>query len=317
MSKTSSSDLVGVASATLTSSELADLAPRTRWDIEEKLPDVHSIVAAFNDEELRGWVEDGKTQAWIAKQVGRDRSRVSRRCKKLGIQPKSNRRLRKRAGAHTSKGRRLKPDEPTIQGRPSISHRPDVVEWVRKLTRRGWTVDEIVSASKEGANGWPGNGKVLSNGGMSEIRAVIAHNEARERRQIEKIKTPDARLRQIQKAKPQASAEFFHLYHALSTAIYQLAEIRPAELDEEDDLTLDTRLMLDDELGLLMEWAELRMIENTAVLGDMPLVKRIEALRAKTVENNATPAEAEAAANLADKLERKLEARLGVGSSTE
>jgi len=54
---------------------------------KEALDKALDALCEFNDEELRRWVEEGKTQTWIAKQVGRSQQAVSERCKRLGITP--------------------------------------------------------------------------------------------------------------------------------------------------------------------------------------------------------------------------------------
>lgn len=69
-----------------TSRELESLSPADRWDIEDKLDSAQDTLRAFNDDELRRWVEEGKTQTWISEQVGRDQSTISYRCQRLGIE---------------------------------------------------------------------------------------------------------------------------------------------------------------------------------------------------------------------------------------
>jgi hypothetical protein len=46
-----------------------------------------AVVREFNDAELHQWVEDGKTQTWIAKQVGRTQQAISKRCARMGLTP--------------------------------------------------------------------------------------------------------------------------------------------------------------------------------------------------------------------------------------
>jgi ribosome modulation factor len=45
----------------------------------------------FNDDELRRWIREGKTQTEVAKIVGLSTSRISERCKRLRIRSSSNR----------------------------------------------------------------------------------------------------------------------------------------------------------------------------------------------------------------------------------
>lgn len=71
--------------------ELEALSPQNRWDIEESLDEAQDVLREFNDDELRKWVEGGKTQRWIAEQVGRSQQRISQRCAALGLSTASNR----------------------------------------------------------------------------------------------------------------------------------------------------------------------------------------------------------------------------------
>ena len=74
-----------------TARELEALTPTDRWNLEDALDEAQDTLREFNDEELRRWVEKGKTQTWIAKQVGRSQQRISQRCSALGIKPKDGR----------------------------------------------------------------------------------------------------------------------------------------------------------------------------------------------------------------------------------
>lgn len=72
--------------------ELEALTPSDRWDIEDAIGEAQDSLREFNDEELHRWVEDeGKTYREIGELVGRNHSRISRRCSRLGISSQSNR----------------------------------------------------------------------------------------------------------------------------------------------------------------------------------------------------------------------------------
>jgi hypothetical protein len=72
--------------------ELGALSPSDRWNLEDALDEARGTLREFNDDEIRRWVEvEGKTQTWIAEQVGQSQKTVSRRCERLSIQPVSNR----------------------------------------------------------------------------------------------------------------------------------------------------------------------------------------------------------------------------------
>ena len=47
--------------------------------------------AVLNDDDLRRWVEGGRTQAWIAERVGMTQGAVSKRCARLGLKSSSKR----------------------------------------------------------------------------------------------------------------------------------------------------------------------------------------------------------------------------------
>jgi hypothetical protein len=80
------------ALAVPTRQELEALGPGDRWTLEERLNQCQDVLRDFNDEELRRWVEvEGKTYTEIATLVGRSTSRISERCIRLGLSPKSNR----------------------------------------------------------------------------------------------------------------------------------------------------------------------------------------------------------------------------------
>lgn len=75
-----------------TARELEALSPSDRWDIEDAIGEAQTTLRAFNDEELRRWVEvEGRTQTEIAGMVGRPQSTISHRCIRLGISPTTNR----------------------------------------------------------------------------------------------------------------------------------------------------------------------------------------------------------------------------------
>lgn len=74
-----------------TTRELQSLGAAARWDLEDKLDSAQDILREFNDDELRCWVEVGKTSREIGALVGRDHSRVVRRATRLGLQFRDNR----------------------------------------------------------------------------------------------------------------------------------------------------------------------------------------------------------------------------------
>lgn len=74
------------------SRELEALSPNDRWDLEDMLGGAQETLRAFNDDELRRWVEvEGKTQREIAELVDRSRQRIAQRASRLGLVPRDNR----------------------------------------------------------------------------------------------------------------------------------------------------------------------------------------------------------------------------------
>lgn len=79
--------------------------------------------------------------------------------------------------AAVKRRRPLPADGKVIVGKRGLSHDPAVVDWVRERSAEGWTREQIVEASARGGHGWPRPDQRLTNGGVSECRAVIAHLE--------------------------------------------------------------------------------------------------------------------------------------------
>jgi predicted XRE-type DNA-binding protein len=72
--------------------DLEALSPADLWTLEERASEIQDACRELNDERLRHWIEvEGKTQAEIAKLVGRSQQRISQRCDRLGIAPASKR----------------------------------------------------------------------------------------------------------------------------------------------------------------------------------------------------------------------------------
>lgn len=70
---------------------LAQIDPYARHVLERMLGAANAIVRDYNDDEIRGWAADGRTQSWIAEQCGVTQQAISTRFRRLGIEPLSNR----------------------------------------------------------------------------------------------------------------------------------------------------------------------------------------------------------------------------------
>lgn len=88
--------------------KLVDLTPRARHRLEREVGAVGEAVRMYNDEEIRGWVAEGRTQAWIGEQVGVTPQAISKRMTRLGITP-----------AHPKKQRDMRPFAQPVEQTPS------------------------------------------------------------------------------------------------------------------------------------------------------------------------------------------------------
>jgi hypothetical protein len=91
------------------------------------------IATELLDERVVAWTEEGKTQTWIASELGCVQSVVSDRQRRLGVEPRSNRgRPRKEISATDNSNGEVvdaevvEPDE-VIHPEPPVGHLPDFV----------------------------------------------------------------------------------------------------------------------------------------------------------------------------------------------
>jgi hypothetical protein len=222
------------------------------------------------------------------------------------------------------KRRRRRRGAPTITGRPSLSHNAAVINWVRERYRDGWDREQIVSASKAGTDDWPVPDDHLSNGTMSECRAVIAHMErmgaswpltgdALPRGTGRKSSMTGKRLHEVGAKRSQARRAgdpgvFWDTCYEITklSSLLQSLEVEHLELDE---YSLDTVSDLLEDMLFLQDWMDRTIMAVQARLGEQALVSKVAALRLKTVENGCTPDEEASAKRAADRLEAKINAR--------
>ena len=91
------------------------------------------------------------------------------------------------------------------------------------------------------------------------------------------------------------------------TSLLESLDIEDVELDEH---SLDTINELHDDMIRLQEWIDRTMGAVQGRLGEWAIRRKIIGLRSKTVENGCSAGEAHSAQQAADRLERKLKARL-------
>ena len=213
------------------------------------------------------------------------------------------------------RSKRHKAGEPTFKTGTTLAYDDTVIRWVRDRVRRGWTREQIMDATKAGSDGWPGAKAIGSERDFGEIKLAIYYIERLEADQLKarlrKAKTPEARMRALRAATPPNSSDLLQVSGVVSDLVYRLDSI-DVEDYELDDLATHALTTLFEDLMYLGEWWDRTLAAIQARLGDLPLLQRIEKLRAVTVENGAEPAEATSAQRRAAILQRKLDNRLGM-----
>ena len=176
-------------------------------------------------------------------------------------------------------------DNPTITGKQGLSHYPAVIAFVRDRIREGWDRNRIVAASKANTHGWPLPGEALSNGGVSECRAVIA---ALEQVGVEPGRDTDEgerRERNVQRekreakiARNQAAIDLLKLRERVNGVVRVL---ETTDFDADFDLTevsIDALMELTDDLLATIDWCERALPTIKARLGKVPVLELIEKL---------------------------------------
>lgn len=203
-----------------------------------------------------------------------------------------------------------KPKPTAIHGKSGLSHNPAVVNWVWDRYRHGWTRDQIVAASKAGSDGWPLAGEELSNGGVSECRAVIAHLERLEAQ----APPPKATKRKKDSGKP--LRELYtkrkngdtNLYHDVMIPIMEAVRtLENYDLPAEDwsDADEATIIRIYDYLTVLEKWNTEALETTVAQMSDLGRLRKIRDLETLAEHPNTPPHERAAAIRRADALRAK------------
>jgi hypothetical protein len=156
---------------------------------------------------------------------------------------------------------RTKPEgNPTITGKQGLSHYPAVIAWVRDRTREGWDRNRIVAVSKAGTHGWPLPGEALSNGGVSECRAVIS---ALEQAGVEPDRDADEgerrerrTKREIKAAKNANLVDLLELQERLGSVVRFLETTDFHAEYELSDIAVDALVALADDLVATIDWCQ-------------------------------------------------------------
>lgn len=186
--------------------------------------------------------------------------------------------------------------------------------WVAERQALGWKRDQIVAASKAGSDGWPLPDGALSNGTLG----VIFHGLAMARAEpLEPPKRPKSRagkrlreLRDQQKADAAGKqSKLIKLQMDLqrATNVLELTDIESIEFDDAG-IVNDTMRRLHEDLSDLQVWLDYVFEHVRARMDDSAKLEVIRRLREDTAGR--TEQELATAERLAERLERKLHAKL-------
>lgn len=205
--------------------------------------------------------------------------------------------------------------------RPSgrkVADNPEVLNWIRQLTRKGTPTKRIVRLSH--GDDYPLPGQPLSDGTLSSCRSVIQHLEtlgARfplEPNGLRKSGNNSRKLHEVGRNRAAArkageSLVFWDTAYQVTqlAGLLQTLELADVELDEQN---LDTMTDLLEMLLYLAEWMERSLHAITARMGEHAVLSTIEKLRRMTVANGCSEEEADNARRAAARLERQLRAQL-------
>jgi hypothetical protein len=185
--------------------------------------------------------------------------------------------------------------------RPNLSQDQAVLDWVKARREDGWGRDKIVKASKAKTDDWPREDAALSNGGVTTIlRLLEAGGEA------PRPRPTLGQLRSAEKAMGTGYTGLLKFRRAVVELTALLQSMDVSQFDHDDEVAKDAIDSMWEELVDLTEWADLHIGWFQARAKDGVVKAKIAKLRNTTVANGATPAEADTAGRLADKLERKL-----------
>ena len=229
-------------------------------------------------------------------------------------------------GAASAAPRLSKRRGPTVGNTGSLALEPRVLNWVRARTREGWGSKQIVTLSAASEMTWPLPGEKLSDGVLAACRAAIYALEAQGARwplednggALRSKRGPTRTGKRLHEVKSKRAAArrtgdpagvFWETCYEITklTSLLESLNIEDVGLDE---YSLDTVNDLHDDMLFLQDWMDRTVGAVQARLGEYGIREKIASLRAKTVANGCTPEEAGAAQRVADRLERRLQARL-------
>lgn len=193
-----------------------------------------------------------------------------------------------------------------------------VLAWVARRMKAGAKRDDLSRESKAGEHGWPLDGQHLPQNAADRAIAIVKDRQQRpataaEPKRAKRAanwngKTNPTRKREIQAEKKKGNyADLLALLVDMNRACASIESYQPQEFDL-DAATIDLIDSFHDDLISLAAWCDRALAATQGWLEDGEVRRKIAALRDTTGRD---PEEAASYNRLADKLERKLEARLG------
>jgi hypothetical protein len=195
----------------------------------------------------------------------------------------------------------------------NLAQEPAVIEWFGMLKAEGMTRDEIVRASQEKTHSWPGGDMRLSNGSAVAIIAVLKDRERRPivgelKKPPKRPKRGGRRMREIRERKKQGGvSKLIDVQYRIVQLTNQLESIEIEDY-ELDDVTQEALKGIYDDLSELQTWMDMALASVERRMEDANLITKIKHLREGTTGR--TEEEIRTARRLADRLQRRLEAKL-------
>lgn len=196
----------------------------------------------------------------------------------------------------------------SITGVRGLAHNPEVLTWVRELTRKDVSSKRIVAMSAAGEHGWPVPGESLSDGSLAACRAAIYHLEmhnvrfplAPDFRQRPKSQT-GSKLRELNELRRRDDSLLLTARTDISKATQRLEMVDFLEWGLRD-ADPETTASIYEELTILSAWVETSL---GVVAREITDLKKLELIRKLRDTTGRTPEEARAFARHADRLERE------------
>lgn len=266
---------------------------------------------------LAAWVAAGESQAKIGERIGRSQDTVKRWCQKWDIKSTSK---RGRPAGTSNKRPSFIPgtERPKAGSRTKVGvlNDPDVHDWVRKRrAAAGLSANELANESKRGSNGWPdqypdGTSAQTLMGVIAIVDAVDEATAGELPKTNGRPKNPSGKTAAQRKRELKARDfnDLVRLQQEVGKLVTVIRDYAPEDF-RLDEVTMGVIADVYDDLMDLSFWTDRAISMTQGWMEDGDVKRKIAALRDTT---GRTPAEAETALRLAQRLEDKLERRLSV-----